>query len=82
MVKRVKYNRQMPNSAKHNRKKEMSINRKRNKSHTMRYSSSRLRLMSEWSDSYPMAYIEWKWGAAPIYQPQLQQQHIIRVHTD
>lgn len=62
--------------------KEMSINKKRNKSHTMRYSSSRLRLMSEWSDSYLMAYIEWKWGAAPIYQPQLQQQHIIRVHTD
>lgn len=25
----------------------------------MRY--SRLRLMSEWSDSYLMAYIEWKW---------------------
>lgn len=70
MVKRVKYNRQMPNSAKHNRK-QRNVNqqkKKKNKIHMMRYVSSRLRLMSEWSDSYLMSYIEWKWGAAPNYQ--------------
>lgn len=69
MVKRVKYNRQMPNSAKHNRKqRNVNQQKKRNKIHMMRYVSSRLRLMSEWSDSYLMSYIEWKWGAAPNYQ--------------